>query len=170
MAKLIQYHPNLYIENDFTMHEVTFSKTAIDNNIINIPSPEQIKRARSLAGNVLQPIRNYFNKPVTINSWFRCEPLEKIITKTSFQKWCIRQNVSQREGWPLYFERKSHPLGGSADIEIVGVHNYDLYEFIKKNLRYDQLIAEFMDKDKPNKGWVHVSYVPGNRNHDFKIG
>jgi hypothetical protein len=46
--------------------------------------------------------------------------------------------------------------------------NADMYEFIKENLDFDQMIWEFGDNTNPN--WVHVSYVdPGsNRNRCLK--
>ena len=42
--------------------------------------------------------------------------------------------------------------------------NADMYEFIKDNLDFDQMIWEFGDDTNPN--WVHVSYVdPGSNRH-----
>jgi hypothetical protein len=43
-------------------------------------------------------------------------------------------------------------MDGSAN----GVSNTDVFNFIKNNLQFDQLIWEFGDKAKPD--WVHVSY------------
>ena len=43
-------------------------------------------------------------------------------------------------------------MDGSGD----GVTNADVYNFIKDNLEYDQLIWEFGNDKNPD--WVHVSY------------
>ena len=37
-----------------------------------------------------------------------------------------------------------------------------MYNFIKENLDFDQIIWEFGDDDNPN--WVHVSYVSPQEN------
>ena len=52
--------------------------------------------------------------------------------------------------------------GKAADIEIPGVPNAELAEWIKANLSYTQLILEFYTPGIPDSGWVHVSYVEGN--------
>jgi hypothetical protein len=39
-----------------------------------------------------------------------------------------------------------------------GVTNKMVFDYIKANLNYDQLIWEFGTKDNPD--WVHVSYNP----------
>ena len=55
------------------------------------------------------------------------------------------------------------PMSGmAADIEIPGVANADLAQFIMDNLEYTQLILEFYTPGIPDSGWVHVSYDPNN--------
>ena len=39
-----------------------------------------------------------------------------------------------------------------------------MYEFIKNNLNFDQLIWEFGDEENP--AWVHVSYVSDEKNRN----
>jgi hypothetical protein len=48
----------------------------------------------------------------------------------------------------------------AADFEIYGTPNSELFNWIKKNLMYDQMILEFWNKDEPNSGWIHISYNP----------
>jgi hypothetical protein len=43
-----------------------------------------------------------------------------------------------------------------------GITNLEIFETIKDNLEFDQLIAEFPDKGEPS--WVHVSLAENNRN------
>ena len=63
-----------------------------------------------------------------------------------------------------YLERKQHPKGEAADIEVPGVANLDLARWIEDNLDSDQLILEFYDFSDPRAGWVHVSYHHENAN------
>jgi zinc D-Ala-D-Ala carboxypeptidase len=72
-----------------------------------------------------------------------------------------------------------HTLGMAADVEIWGISNKELFNYIRNNLEYDQIILEFCKGDEePNSGWVHVSYnkndnrrqsLIASRNEDGKI-
>jgi len=53
-----------------------------------------------------------------------------------------------------------HASGMAADFEIYGTPNGDVFNWIKENLMYDQMILEFWNPDEPNSGWVHVAYNP----------
>ena len=55
-----------------------------------------------------------------------------------------------------------HCKGQAADIEIPGVPNAELAQWIMDNLDYTQLILEFYTPGIPDSGWVHVSYNPDN--------
>ena len=48
----------------------------------------------------------------------------------------------------------------AADIEIPGVANAELAQWIADNLDFTQVILEFYTVGIPDSGWVHVSYVP----------
>jgi zinc D-Ala-D-Ala carboxypeptidase len=52
--------------------------------------------------------------------------------------------------------------GFAADIEIPGIANADLAEWIKDNCEFKQLILEFYTPGVPDSGWVHVSYDPND--------
>jgi uncharacterized protein YcbK (DUF882 family) len=52
--------------------------------------------------------------------------------------------------------------GQAADIEIPGVPNSELAEYIRDNLPFTQVILEFYTRGVPDSGWVHVSYDPQN--------
>jgi hypothetical protein len=51
-----------------------------------------------------------------------------------------------------------HCSGKAIDIDMDGtsVTNAQIFNFIKDNLNFDQLIAEFPENSNP--AWVHVSY------------
>jgi zinc D-Ala-D-Ala carboxypeptidase len=55
-----------------------------------------------------------------------------------------------------------HCKGFAADIEIPGIANADLAEWIKDNCEFKQLILEFYTPGVPDSGWVHVSYDPND--------
>ena len=63
------------LSDNFSLHEFTRSQTATRHNIDNTPSDKQIFNLRNLCVNVLQPVRDYFMKPMIISSGFRCVEL-----------------------------------------------------------------------------------------------
>ena len=137
----------MQLSNNFTLQELTKSQTAIRKGLDNTPTQDHIINLEALTKNVLQPVRNYFARPVTVNSGYRGPALNEAIGGS---------------------ERSQHCKGQAADIEIPGLPNYDLAKYISENLEYDQLILEFYTPGDPNSGWVHVSYnVDGNRKQDL---
>jgi hypothetical protein len=163
-------HPDC---KNFKWYEVWKSETAsrleIDNESEEMGVQE---KAVALTLNVLQPIADEHGS-TKVNSWFRGEPLEKVITKKSFKNWCKRKALDFKKAasWAKYFLRKSHPKGAAADIEVPSISNDDLYDWIADNLEYDQLIREFPVKGIPDSGWVHVSWAGDkNRKQKFTIG
>ena len=126
----------------FTLGELTKSDLALRHNIDNAPHEAAIEAMQRLTVAVLEPLRLHFARPVVIRSGFRCLELNAL---------CGSGSHSQ------------HTKGEAADIEIPGVQNLHLARWIRDNLEYDQLIAEYLSPDDPYAGWVHVSYV-GARN------
>jgi len=63
---------------NFTLGELTYSRTAISNNIRNIPNAEQIKNLQRLCETVLQPIRDEFGYVIII-SGFRNAELNSLV-------------------------------------------------------------------------------------------
>jgi zinc D-Ala-D-Ala carboxypeptidase len=61
--------------------------------------------------------------------------------------------------------------GQAADIEIAGIDNKVLFNWIKDNMEFDQLILEYYKEGIPDSGWVHVSWSSaGNRKQILTIG
>lgn len=133
------------ITKNFTLKELTYSDTACKKNITNSPNESEYNNMKILCEEVLQPIREHFNKPVRINSCFRNEELNKAVGGA---------------------KNSQHRSGQAADIEIIGMSNYELAQWIRDNLEYDQLILEYADniKNDKNSGWVHVSFVSKIKN------
>ena len=126
---------------NFTLKELTKSDTATRLGLDNTPDDEALENLKTLCEKVLQPVREYFDKSVTVNSGYRSPESNAAVggSKTS-----------------------DHCKGMAADIEIVGVANADLAQWIMDNLEYTQLILEFYTPGIPDSGWVHVSYDPNN--------
>ena len=133
---------------NFQLSELVKSQTAERKGIPNNPSPAHIDNLKALCVNVLQPIRSHFDAPVMISSGYRSGEL------------CIAIGSKPTS---------QHAEGKAADIEVVGVDNKILAQWIKDNLEYDQLILEFYRDGEPDSGWVHVSWNSGeNRNSSLR--
>jgi hypothetical protein len=133
----------MYLSASFTVKEFEKSATAIRRGIDNTMPPSAIENAKQLCKNVLQPVRNRWSLPVTITSGYRSA------------------NLNHAMGGA---QTSQHLLGMAADIEIAGVRNDDVFKYIRDNLEFDQLIAEYLTKEDPSAGWIHVSYnAKGNR-------
>jgi len=132
------------LTKNFSLKEMTFSDTAIRKGIENTPDIEHIISLTNLCCNILQPVRDFYQKSVKINSGYRSIELCEAIGSSS---------------------RSQHAKGEAADFEIYGLSNLELATWIYENLDYDQLILEFHDPDEdPNSGWVHVSYTRNGEN------
>lgn len=129
----------MMLSPNFSLHEMTKSETALRLNLDNTPSDQVVANLKMLAVNVLQPVRNYFQKGVKVNSGYRSPDVNQAVggSRTS-----------------------DHCRGCAADIEIPGIANYELAKWIKENLKFKQLILEFYTLGIPDSGWVHVSYDP----------
>jgi hypothetical protein len=126
------------LTKNFTLAEMTKSETALRYGMDNTPGEQEIAALKLLAEKVLQPVRDHFGRGVKVNSGFR------------------HPEVNAKVGGS---KTSDHCRGQAADIEIPGVPNAELAEWIKDNLEFRQLILEFYTPGIPDSGWVHVSYV-----------
>ena len=62
--------------------------------------------------------------------------------------------------------RSQHCQGRAIDIDDTFGHktNAEMFNYIKENLNFDQLIWEFGTNDNPD--WVHVSYISKEENRN----
>jgi len=129
------------LTTNFSLHELTKSETALRMGFDNTPDDEATENLRLLCEKVLQLVRDHYGKGVKVNSAYRSPESNAAVggSKTS-----------------------DHCKGQAADIEIPGVANADLAQWIMDNLEYTQLILEFYTPGIPDSGWVHVSYNPDN--------
>lgn len=127
------------ISKHLTFKECTHSDTAVKLGIQNDnPNLDTIENMKLLAEKVFEPIRAHFNVPIPISSMFRSLRLNNAIGGSLTSQHCSGQAMDIDMG------DKGKPS------------NFELFQYIKKNLVFDQLIWE-MGNDK-NPSWVHVSY------------
>jgi hypothetical protein len=126
---------------NFTLKELTKSDTATRLGLDNTPDEQALENLKTLCEMVLQPVRDHYGKSVTVNSAYRSPESNAAVNGS---------------------KSSDHCKGMAADIEIVGVANADLAQWIMDNLEYTQLILEFYTPGIPDSGWVHVSYDPNN--------
>lgn len=132
------------ISKNISYKEATFSQTAKNLKIKNVPTEQHLKNMKAVAENVFQPLREWADHPIRINSMYRCEELNT----------AIRGSLNSQ-----------HIKGQAIDLSSLGEKtNGELFEYIKENLDFDQMIWEFGDDENPK--WIHVSYVnkKSNRN------
>ena len=125
------------LSDNFSLLELTKSQTAERKGIDNTPSPEHQENLKLLCTHILQPVRDHFERVVSVSSGYRSPELCTAIgSKITSQ----------------------HAKGQSADFEIYGLSNRELSIWIHENLEYDQLILEYWKKEDPSSGWVHCSF------------
>lgn len=130
------------ISEHLTLREVTKSVTASRLGIDNIPTTTHLNNLTVLAEKVFEPLRNHFGVPIGISSGYRSPELNKAVggSKTSH-----------------------HCMGMALDIDadMFGkITNKQIFDYIKDNLEFTQLIWEYGNDSDPD--WVHVSYDPNN--------
>ena len=131
----------MQLTNNFSLAEMVKSDTALRHDMDNTPGEAEIENLKRLCEQVLQPVRDHFGKGVKVNSGFR------------------HPEVNAKVGGS---KTSDHCKGQAADIEIPGVPNGDLAQWITENLDFTQVILEFYTPGVPDSGWVHVSYDPQN--------
>ena len=63
----------------FTIEEMTKSSTAKAKDIDNTPSQEILVKLQKLIEAILDPLREWYGKPIKVNSGYRCEALNKAV-------------------------------------------------------------------------------------------
>lgn len=121
------------------LSEVIRSESAKRNGISNMPIEAHIANLKLLAENIFQPIRNNFRCPIHISSAYRSIELNRIVKGSLTSQHCTGEAIDI-------------DMDGTAN----GVTNKMVFDYIKNNLEFDQLIWEFGNDDNPD--WVHVSY------------
>ena len=131
----------MQLTTNFSLAEMIKSETAVRRDMDNTPGQQEIENLRVLCEQILQPIREAYGCGVKVNSGYRSPDVNAAVggSRTS-----------------------DHCRGQAADIEIPGVPNGDLAQYVADYFEFTQLILEFYTPGVPDSGWVHVSYDPLN--------
>ena len=129
----------MQISKHLSLAEVSRSETAKRKGINNTPSGEHLENFKKLAENIFEPIREHFGVPIHISSGYRSKELNAAVGGSSSSQHCSAEAIDI-------------DMDGSPN----GVTNKMVFDFIKDNLTFDQLIYEFGNDSNPD--WVHVSY------------
>jgi hypothetical protein len=133
------------ISEHISYKEGVYSTTAMRRDIDNDPNDDQLHFMELIAEKVFEPLREWVDGPIKINSFFRSPELNKAIGGSTTSQHCKGQAMDIDDTF------------GKAT-------NAEMYHWIKENLDFDQMIWEFGDDDNPN--WVHVSYVSEDKNRN----
>jgi uncharacterized protein YcbK (DUF882 family) len=126
----------MQITKNFTLTELKTTSTGITNE----PNRQSICALIKLCGKVLQPARNMYGGAIRVNSGYRSYAVNKAVGGA---------------------RNSQHSLGEAADITVHSKeNNKKLFELIKDNLSFDQLINE------RNYSWIHVSYRSEKENRN----
>ena len=133
------------ISNHISSKEGVYRRTATRLNIDNTPTDEHERNMVLVAEEIFEPLRTYVGGPIKINSFYRSPELNRAIGGSSKSQHCKGQAID-------------------IDDTFGKMSNAEMYEFIKENLDFDQMIWEFGNDKNPD--WVHVSYVSPEKNRN----
>lgn len=130
---------NLILSKNFQLREFIRSRYSYDNT----PVDGVIYRLYFGVTNILQPLRDYLNKPIKITSGYRCPEINRAVGGA---------NNSQ------------HMTGNAVDFVLETNEDYTkAIDFIRKQPFFDQLINEYKGKSR----WLHVSWSLTPRHQYF---
>ncbi len=132
----------MQLSEHFELAEFTRSSTAKRAGISNMPTDAHLANIKLLCEKILEPIRVHFSRSIILSSGYRSSTLNRAVGGSSSSQHCS---------------------GEAADIDMDGtnVTNAQIFNYIKDNLEFDQLIWEFGTDSNPD--WVHVSYESNGR-------
>ena len=132
------------ISEHLDLSEVIRSETAKRHGISNMPTDEHIANFKLLAENVFEKVRNHFRCPIHISSGYRSKELNACTPGAS-------ATSDHCKGMALDLDQQGHSQG---------ITNKDVFDYIKANLKFKQLIWEGGTEQEAD--WIHVSYDENN--------
>jgi len=133
------------ISKHISYKEAVYSNTALRKGIDNTPEDDQLHFMEIIAEKVFEPLREHVGHPIKINSFYRGPQLNKAIGGSLTSQHCKGQAIDIDDSY------------GNAT-------NAYMYNWIKENLDFDQMIWEFGTDENPD--WVHVSFVNEGENRN----
>lgn len=143
------------ISDNITLSEATRSRTAEMYDLKNLPNEEELENMQHIADRIFQVVRKKVanDKAILVTSFFRQKLINAKIKGAS--------------------KTSQHPKGEAMDLQKSPTAKYtnkEIFDYIKDNLEFDQLIWEYGTKDEPK--WIHVSLkrIGKNRKQVLYIG
>lgn len=133
------------ISKFLTYAEAIKSQTAIRLGIKNDPDETELARMKNVATKIFDKVRIFVDGALNASSFFRSKALNDATPGSSL--------TSQ------------HMTGEAIDIDCDTFGhgtNKGIFDFIRLNLEFDQLIWEYGDENHPD--WVHVSLSYSGKN------
>lgn len=131
------------ISKHISIDEATLSPTALRLGIDNTPNEDVLVNMKLVAERCFEPIRNWYGRPIKVNSFYRCEALNG----------AVKGSLTSQ-----------HVDGKAIDISTgTKAGNKLIYDWAKENLIFDQLINEY------DYSWVHISYNKNNNRNQTLI-
>lgn len=145
---------SMQLSAHFYLEEFTLSQIAVREGIDNTPPAAIVEVLRDTAGRMEDVRAALVGSAVSISSGYRCEALERVLTRKDFERWAVKRNMNPTAPivWQAYFLEKAHPKGVAVDFTAPTFGPpAAIVQRLKTTLRqFDQLILE--------GSWVHVSF------------
>ena len=131
------------ISEHISLKEGIKSHTATRLSIDNTPRDLDLINMTTIANKVFEPLREWVGGPIAINSFYRSPKLNSAIGGSISSQHCSGRafDIDDKYGYKT---------------------NAEMFEYIKCNLDYDQMIWEFGNDNNPD--WLHVSYISEDAN------
>lgn len=131
------------ISKHITLHEATHSPTAKRLGIINDPNVTEITNMKMVAEKCFEPLREWYGKPIIVNSFFRCKKLNDAVGST---------------------DKSYHRLGMAIDMSAGSKEeNKKLHDWCVENLKFTEIVNEY------DFSWVHIAYNPNKLTNTLKV-
>ena len=130
----------MQLSEHLSLAEVISSPSAKRLGLDNTPTAQHILNLKLLAEKIFEPIRQHFGKPLKVSSGYRSKALN--------------------EATPGSSATSQHCSGEALDLDQdgagTGITNKMVFDYVRANLVFDQLIWEYGTDSNPD--WIHVSY------------
>jgi hypothetical protein len=123
------------LSKNFSLNEFISSETALRRGIDNTPSAEVLANLKALCENIMQPLRDWYGKPINITSGYRSPALNRAIKGAA---------------------NSDHMRGQAVDFTLPKEDYPKVFEWLRNNVQFTQIIDEF------GFSWIHISYDAKN--------
>ena len=138
---------SIALSKNFSLNELTISYQAKKHGIVNEPSDDDVKSLKNLCITILQPLRDFYGKPIVVSSGFRSNTVNRIVGGVA---------------------PSQHLRGEAADIVFPNLSvAVDWMHFISHNCSFDQMLLE--RNCRTGAQWLHVSCCRNTKKNRHQI-